>query len=84
MSKEINKLKKMVKKVLAPEYREEALEIIDKASPFRCRELLNYHNDNKDNIVCMHLTLIKMELVYYGIMEQKETDKFGKDEFLKM
>ena len=32
----------------------------------------------------MHLTLIKMELVYYGIMEQKETDKFGKDEFLKI
>ena len=74
-------IKQVIKKVIDKKYREEAFEIVDKASKFRQNELINYYNQNKYNIVCMHLDLIKQELVEYGVMVQKESDVFGSSLF---
>ena len=63
------------------EEQKEAFEIVDKASKFRQNELINYYNQNKHNIVCMHVDLIKQELVEYGVMVQKESDVFGSSLF---
>jgi len=71
-------IKKIVDEVIREDLRKEAMQILGKASPFRKNELINYYNQGKHNIVCMHIDTIKEELVFYKIMEQKETDNFGK------
>lgn len=71
-------IKKIVNDVLREDLRAEAMSILSIASPFRINELTRYYNEKKENIVCMHIDLIKEELVFYKLMEQKETDHFGK------
>jgi len=74
-------LKKIVKEVFRKDLQEEALTILEHASKFRQYDIRRYYNEKKLNIVCIHLDLIKEELVFYKILEQKETDGFGKSLF---
>lgn len=71
-------IKQIIKKTLREDLREEAMSILSIASPFRINELKHYYNEGKGNIVCMHIDTIKEELVFYKLMEQKESDEFGK------
>jgi len=74
-------IKKIVNDVIRKDLRAEAMTILSIASPFRINELTRYYNEGKENIVCMHIDTIKEELVFYKLMEQKETDTFGKKYF---
>jgi hypothetical protein len=78
--KQPSTIKQIITEVIAKQYRYEAMIIIDKCSRFRINELIKYYNLGKLNSVCMHLDLIKEELVFYKILEQKETDIFGKSQ----
>lgn len=71
-------IKQIVKKTIREDLRDEAMSILSIASPFRLNELKRYYNEGKANIVCMHIDSIKEELVFYKLMEQKDTDTFGK------
>lgn len=76
-------LKEIVTEVIIEDAREEALEILTKASPNRVNEFMGYYNKHKFNICCMHLDVIKMDLVHYGIMKQNPNDKFGDPAWMK-
>lgn len=73
--------KNKILKIVREDLRDEVTIILEHASPYRINELLNYHKQDKDNIVCMHLSLIKKELVFYKILEQKDTDEFGSENY---
>lgn len=67
----------IVDHVLAEDYRAEAYYILSKASTTRKHELKKYYDNEEDNLVCLHLDLIKTELVEYGLMDDRPTDVFG-------
>jgi hypothetical protein len=72
-------IKNVIKKLIREDLRPEAMSIVNIASQYRINELIRYYNEGKDNNVCMHLDTIKKELVFYKLMEQKDTDTFGRD-----
>lgn len=76
-------IKEIVTEVIVENAREEALEILSKASPNRVNEFINYYNKRKFNVCCMHLDTIKMDLVHYGLMKQNPNDKFGDPKWME-
>lgn len=76
-------IREIINEVIIEDARDEAVEILEKASPIRVNEFMYYYNQNKFNLCCMHLDLIKMDLVHYGVMTQKETDKFGDPKWME-
>lgn len=67
----------IVQDVVAEDYRAEAMYILSNTSSFRRNEIIKYYKDDKHNIVCMHLDLLKAELVELGLMDNRVTDAFG-------
>jgi hypothetical protein len=67
----------ILRDILRADYIEEATARLDAASPARVNEFISYYRKCQHNICCMHLDTIKKELVFYGIVEQKEADLFG-------
>jgi len=70
-------INKMAKEVLMKDARAECVEIMSRCSVYRYDELVKYYKEDKHNIFCMHLDLVKVELIHYGLMVMKHGDKFG-------
>lgn len=77
MEKDLKKTKKILTELLCKEAREEAMEILTKISIYRFNEFMKYYESDKGNCCCLHLDLMKAELVFYGLMTQKEGDSFN-------
>jgi hypothetical protein len=71
----------IVNDLVASQYVDEAIKILNAASPARVNEFMNYYKRKNHNVACMHLDTIKKELVFYGILKQEDSDEFGKYEF---
>ena len=69
---------KAVVKVVAKEFHEEAIEIIQMASEEERKEFLKYFDEDKGNICCLVLDTIKRNLISKGKLVGKDTDAFGK------
>ena len=80
--KDEEKLIEIVKKVFQKDYLEEAKEIIKHMNDQEASEVVMYNNTNSDNIIGLHFDSIKQRLVSEKILEQKESDGFGKSGFL--
>jgi hypothetical protein len=70
-------IKKIITKLIRVESRVEALEILEKASEEQVNEFLDYWNKGQENICCLVLDSIKIELVKSGKMIKGENDSFG-------
>jgi hypothetical protein len=82
MKKEI---KKIITKLIRVESRTEALEILDKASVEQVNEFFDYWNKGgQENVCCLVLDSIKIDLVKSGKMVKGENDSFGKINFLEL
>lgn len=68
---------KILKKLIAKEYRPEALNILLKSSKEKIGEFLYYYFANKSNIACLVIDSAKIELVKTGKMLLKKEDQFG-------
>jgi hypothetical protein len=74
----IAKCNKGVEKEVAPDFHDEAKEIIKLTTEEIRNEFLKYHNENKGNICCLVLDKAKQALVKEGKMESHPDDAFGK------
>jgi hypothetical protein len=76
------KLSEEIKKAVQSEIRKdcwrEAKTILSMTTDKNRDEFLQYHKEDNGNICCLVLDFAKMELVKEGVLEQKDTDKFGK------
>ena len=72
-------INKIVKEVIRKECRSEALEILEKCDDLGRSEFIRYHDEDKDNICCLHLDWLKDKLVKEGKM--KEEGHFGMPKF---
>lgn len=70
-------LEKIVKKLIAKEFRAEAMKILSKASQQQIGEFLYYYNSNIGNIACCVIDSTKNDLVKNGKMKQRKNDQFG-------
>jgi hypothetical protein len=70
-------IKKIVTKLIRMDARSEALEILEKASESQMKEFLDYWNKKQENICCLVLDSIKIDLVKSGQMTKGENDNFG-------
>lgn len=78
MRKLSNKIIKAINIELREDVREEAKEILYLTTDKERSEFLEAHKEDKGNICCLILDYAKKELVKQGVLEQKETDAFGK------
>ena len=72
-------LEKIVKKLIAREYRDEALKILFKSDSKKIGEFLYYYNSDIGNVACMVIDSAKNDLVKAGKMKQNKKDHFGID-----
>ena len=78
MRKLSNKIIKAINVELREDVREEAKEILYLTTDKERNEFLEAHKQDKGNICCLILDYAKKELVAQGVMEQKDSDAFGK------
>lgn len=71
------KLTKIVDKLIAKEFRKEALDILFQSDINKIGEFLYYYYADIGNVACMVIDSAKDELVKQKKMKQKKTDQFG-------
>jgi len=71
-------LEKIVNKLVAKEFRGEALKILFKSDAKRLGEFLYYYHSDSTNVACMVIDSAKNDLVKSGKMKQNDKDNFGK------
>ena len=81
LSKITDELKKAIEDTIRKDLREEAFKILSFGSENDRNEFLEAYNNDKGNICCLILDYAKRDLVKQGIMEQKDTDGFGRFPF---
>lgn len=64
----MEELKKIVNDVVRKDCRKEALEILSLSSKEEVDVFIKYHNEDNDNICCLHLDYLKAKLVKDGKM----------------
>jgi len=74
-------LTKVVKKLIAKEYRAEALDILFHSDEKVIGEFLFYYYSDKGNISCMVIDFAKVDLVKKKKLKQKKNDYFGEYRF---
>lgn len=72
-------LEKIINKLIAKEFRAEALKILFKSDAKRIGEFLYYFNSDSTNVACMVIDSAKNDLVKSGKMKQSKKDQFGND-----
>lgn len=72
-------LEKIVKKLIAKEFRDEALKILFKSNSKNIGEFLYYYYSDNTNVACMVIDSAKNDLVKSGKMKQNKKDHFGID-----
>ena len=74
-------IKTAVEDVIRDDLHNEALEILSLGTNDDRQDFMTAYNDDKGNICCLILDYAKKGLVKKGILEQKDTDGFGKFPF---
>jgi len=67
-----------IEKEVAPDFHDEAKEIIRLTTDETRNEFLKYYQEDKGNICCMVLDKAKQVLVKEGKLKQEDDDAFGK------
>jgi hypothetical protein len=75
------KINDAVEDTIREDLRNEALEILSLGTKADRRDFMTAYNDDKGNVCCLILDYAKKGLVKRGILEQKDTDEFGKFPF---
>lgn len=70
-------LEKIVTKLIAKEFRDEALKVLFKSDAKRIGEFLYYYYSDSTNVACMVIDSAKNDLVKSGKMKQNKKDQFG-------